>query len=61
MSRNATMLVPLLAALIAVLIADTTHEYVVVGVFVALSGVVWVVWRVLDGVAMRRQRRSLDP
>ena len=55
------MLVPLLAALIAVLIADTTHEYVVVGVFVALSGVVWVVWRVLDGVAMRRQRRSLDP
>ena len=55
------MLVPLLAALVAVLIADTRHEYIVIAGFVALSAVVWVVWRVIDGVAMRRQRRSLEP
>ena len=59
MSRNATMMVPLIAALIALLIADTRHEYLVVGGFIAVSVVVWVIWRVVDGIAMRRQRRSL--
>ena len=55
------MLVPLLAAVVALLIADTRHEYLVVAGFIAVSALVWVVWRVIDGVAMRRQRRSLEP
>ncbi|QWC84652.1 hypothetical protein KLP28_13925 [Nocardioidaceae bacterium] len=60
MSRNVVMLVPLLAALLALLIADTRHDYIVVGSFVAITAVVWVAWRVVDGIALRRQRRSLE-
>ena len=61
MTRNATMLIPISAALIALFVADTTHEYLVVAGFIAVSVLVWGIWRVIDGVAMRRQRRSLEP
>ena len=60
MFRNVTMLIPLMAGVLALVIADSGRDYFVAGAFIVGSFVVWCVWRLVDGAVTKEQRSSLD-